>query len=137
MPYSAIGEMLRQRLLEMTRRFLAPKGRSGDGWGYVDNPEMAMRDEPEALTREEHARHIDQDSKRAAEQQRHYEEGQREKKWRMMTFDQGLAEVQLEANRRCIDINSDLWAIRQMQRAGKKLKHLERRLGAIRRKVYR
>lgn len=121
----------------MARRFLAPKARAGNGFGYVDKPEMAMRDEPEALTAEEHALHIDQDSKRAAEQQKAFDDAQREKKWRMMTFDQGLADVQLEAQAKRIDISSDLWAIRQMQRAGKKVRHLEARLGAIRRKVYR
>lgn len=121
----------------MNRRFLAPKGRSGDGFGYVDRPEMAMRDEPECLTAEEHALHIDPDSKRAAEQRQAFEEAQRERKWRMMSFDQALADVQIEAAAKRIDISSDLWTIRQMERAGKKFKHMERRLGAIRRKVYR
>lgn len=121
----------------MKRRFLASKARQGDGFGYVNRPELAMRDEPEALTAEEHARHIDVDAKRAAEQQAHYEEAQRERKWRLMTFDQQLAEVQIEAARLRIDISGDLWVIRQMQRAGKKVRHLEARLGAIRRKVYR
>lgn len=30
-------------------RFLAPAARVGDGHGYVDRPEMAMRDEPECV----------------------------------------------------------------------------------------
>lgn len=120
----------------MRRRFLASKARQGDGFGYVDRPEMAMRDEPEALTAEEHARHIDQDSRRAAEQQQAYESAQRERERRLMTFDQRLAKAQLEAKRKVIDISSELWALRQMQHAGKKVRHLETRLGAIERKVW-
>lgn len=98
---------------------------------------MAMRDEPECLTAEEHARHIDVDSRRAAEQQRAYEDAQRERKWRLMSFDQQLADVQIEAKAKRIDISSDVRLVRFMQRSGKKIHHLERRLGAIRRKVYR
>ena len=121
----------------MGRRFLAPKTRPGNGLGYVDRPELGMSGEPEALTREEYERHIDVDAKARAEQQRRLEEAERDKRWRMMSFDQQLAEAQLEARRRRLDISSDVWAIRQMQRSGTKIRHLEARLGAIRRKVYR
>lgn len=121
----------------MKRRFLASKARQGDGLGYVDRPEMAMRDEPECLTAEEHALHIDPDSKRAAEQQQAFETAQRERERRLMTFDQRLAKAQLQAKARFIDISREVWVLRQMQNGGKKLRHMEPRLAMIERKVNR
>ena len=98
---------------------------------------MAMRDEPEALTAEEYAVHVDKRAREAAEQQRKFETAQREKERRLMTFDQRLAKAQLEARSRCIDISSDVRLLRHLERAGKKVRHLESRLHALERKVWR
>ena len=139
-----------------TRRFLAPQGRSGNGLGYLSQPgreypqapdppdvvariaeARAMCDEPEALDRQDYELHIDQRAKEHAEQQRKFETARREQARRLMDFEQRLTTAHQEARRRCIDVTSEIRLLRHMQQSGKQVRHLEQRLGAVERKVWR
>jgi DNA repair exonuclease SbcCD ATPase subunit len=138
------------------RRFLAPQARSGNGLGYLsqparefpiaaDPPEVVervaaqtdWRDEPEGLDRLDYELHIDERAIQHAEQQRKFETAQREQARRLMDFEQRLVTAHKEAQRRCIDVASEVRLLRHMQSAGKQVRHLEQRLGVIERKVWR
>lgn len=138
------------------RRFIAPQARAGNGLGYLSQPDRefplapdppdvvarigearAMCDEPEALDRRDYELHIDQRAKEAAEQQRKFETAQREQSRRLMDFEQRLTTAHDEARKRCIDVSSEVRLLRHMQQSGKQVRHLEQRLGAVERKVWR
>lgn len=138
------------------RRFLAAQARSGNGLGYLSQPDReyplapdppdvvariseatAMCDEPEALDKQDYELHIDKRAKEAADQQRKFETAQREQSRRLMDFEQRLTTAHQEARRRCIDVSSEVRLLRHMQQSGKQVRHLERRLGAVERKVWR
>lgn len=141
-----------------SRRFLAPKARAGNGHGYLsqplrpltstsipDEPHIVERiasatnlaDEPETLTRDEWDIHIDKRAKAAEEQRRKFESAARDRERRLLTFEQRLVTAQTEARKRCIDVTSEVRLLKHMQTAGKQVRHLERRLGAVERKVWR
>jgi hypothetical protein len=140
------------------RRFLAPKARAGTGTGYLsqplrpleskataDEPHVVERiagatnlcDEPEALTRDEWEAHIDKRAKAIEEQRRKFESAARDRERRLLTFEQRLTTAHAEARRRCVDVSSEIRLLRHMQSSGKQVRHLEQRLGAVERKVWR
>ena len=140
----------------MARRFLAPQARSGDGRGYLNSPDReypavadepevrerirearAMRDEPEALDRDDWKRHIDRRARGLEEQRQKFETRQREDKRRRMDFEQRLSAAQEQAKRRHMNVSPDVRLLRHMQAMGKKVRHLEGRLGVLERKVWR
>lgn len=141
-----------------TRRFLAPKARAGNGMGYIsqplrpleskttaDEPHIVERiasatslcDEPEALTADEWKAHIDKRAISAEEQRRKFESAARDRERRLMDFEQRLTTAHAEARRRCIDVSSEVRLLKHMQANGKQVRHLEQRLGAVERKVWR
>lgn len=140
------------------RRFLAPKARAGNGHGYLTQPTRplestinadeehivervlsatAMCDEPEALTEAEWKAHIDKRAITAEEQRRKFESAARDRERRLMDFEQRLVTAHAEARRRCIDVSSEVRLLKHMQSSGKQVRHLEQRLGAVERKVWR
>lgn len=140
------------------RRFLAPQARAGDGIGYLSQPSRplesttnadpehvvervlsatAMCDEPEALTQAEWEVHIDKRAILAEEQRRKFESAARDRDRRLMDFEERLVTAQTEARRRCIDVTSEVRLLRHMQSNDKQVRHLEQRLGAVERKVWR
>lgn len=141
-----------------SRRFLAPKARAGNGHGYLtqptrpltsthhaDEPHVVERiasattlaDEPEALTQAEWDAHIDKRAILAEDQRQKFESAARDRERRLLTFEQRLVTAQTEARKRCIDVTSEVRLLKHMQSAGKQVRHLERRLGAVERKVWR
>lgn len=120
-------------------RFLAPKGRRGDGLGYVDNPHMAMREEPECLSAQEWRDHVEKRADTAAEQLQKFEDRKREEARRLLTFEERLTAAMAHARtaKWRADISSEVRLLRQMQAAGKEVRHLEKRLHMIERKVWR
>jgi hypothetical protein len=138
------------------RRFLAPQARSGNGLGYLGQPDReyplapdppdvvarigearAMCDEPEALDAQDYRLHIDKRAIMLAEQQQKFESRAREQSRRLMDFETRLVSAHDEARRRCIDVSSEVRLLKHMQQSGKEVRHLERRLGAVERKVWR
>lgn len=138
------------------RRFLAPQARAGNGHGYTSTPEReypqapdppdivarigearAMCDEPEALDAQDHRLHIDERAKEQAEQLRKFESARRDQARRLMNFETRLVTAQTEARRKCIDVSSEVRLLKHMQQSGKQVRHLEQRLGAVERKVWR
>jgi hypothetical protein len=152
--------MAKKRHLHDRKRFLAPQGRSGDGHGYLTQPQRpypehadadelyreaervaaasAMCDEPEALSLEEWSAHIDERAKEFAKQQQKFEDAQREQARRLLTFEERLDVVTAAARqaRHRVDITRDLALLRHMAQSGKGVRHLERRLFLIERKVF-
>lgn len=138
------------------RRFLAPQARAGNGLGYLGRPERdlpivadekhvvdrikgatSLSDEPEALSKTEWTAHIDKRAKLLAEQQQKFESKTRDQARRLMDFETRLTTAQQEARNRCIDVSSEVRLLRHMQQSGKEVRHLERRLGSVERKVWR
>lgn len=140
------------------RRFLAPGARAGDGHGYLNKPQTRLdatqeadppevvaliasatrtQDEPEGLDAEEWTQHIDKRAKELEEQRRKFESASRDRERRLLTFEDRLVTAHAEARKRCIDVSSEIRLLRHMQSAGKEVRHLERRLGAVERKVWR
>lgn len=138
------------------RRFLAAQARAGNGHGYLSQPEReyplaadppdvveriasrtSMCDEPEALDAQDYKMHVDQRAKEHAEQQRKFETRQREQARRLMDFEQRLVTAQTEARMRRIDVTREVRLLRNMQQAGKQVRHLEQRLFALERKACR
>jgi len=120
-------------------RLLVPgaKRRGSDPKGYTDIPALAMRDEPEALSRDDYERHVLGRAQSAAEHQAALEAARLEVSRREMSFDERLASATLEAKRRSIDVSSDVRLLAHLRAQKKDVKHLERRLGSLERKVFR
>lgn len=120
-------------------RFLAPKARRGDGWGYADIPQLGMREEPECLTENEWKDHVGKRAEDFEEQQRKFEEAKLEQARRLLTFEERLTAAVSEAKtaKRRVDIASEVRLLRHMQASGKEVRHLEQRLFVIERKVWR
>src|SRR5690349_5955167 len=112
----------------------APTGRFPKG--YTDEPILASRDEPQALTKRQWKDHVDKRSKMAEEQRQKFETAQREQSRRLLTFEEKLVSAHQEARRRSIDIASEVRLVRHMQTQGKHVRHLEARLFSIERKVW-
>jgi hypothetical protein len=123
---------------EHKRRYLASKARRGDGHGYVDEPAMGMRDEPEALTEGEWRIHVAGRAESAAEQQQRFEEAKLEQARRLLSVEERLAAVMREARgaKRRVDISREAGVLKRMLESGKAARHLEQRLFVIERKVY-
>lgn len=138
------------------RRFLAPAARQGDGKGYLnqpirpypivaDPPEVVdriaaatdTRDEPEYLDTDDYERFIDPEKVMREGQRIKLETAQREQARRLMDFEERLTTAHKEAQRRCIDVSCEVRLLRHMQQSGKQVRHLEQRLGAVERKVWR
>src|SRR5690349_7648263 len=120
-------------------RFLAPKARRGDGWGYADIPQLGMREEPECLTENEWLAHVAKRAQDFEEQQRKFEEAKLEQARRLKTFEERLESATREARtaKRRIDVVNEVRLLRHMQQSGKEVRHLERRLYLLERKVWR
>lgn len=90
-------------------RLLAPSNRSRhDDLGYVDHPTAAMRDEPEALTKAQHATHV-------ADHAGMRERLRREQRLALMqlvreglSVEQRLVEVQRQAKLRHINVRGEI-----------------------------
>lgn len=120
-------------------RLLVPgaKRRGADPVGYTDIPALAMRDEPEALSRDDYERHVLGRAQTAAEQQAAIEAARLERSRRLLTFEERLSAAMLEAKRRSMDVSSEMYVLGRMRAAGKDVRHLEQRLGALERRVFR
>jgi len=141
----------------VARRFLLPgAGKGSTSLGYTskpirelpvvaDEPEVVerirgatdTRDELESLDADDYKRHIDPDAIMREGQRLKFETAQRERDRRLMDFEQRLVTAHEEARRRCIDVSSEVRLLRHMQQSGKQVRHLEQRLGAVERKVWR
>jgi hypothetical protein len=62
---------------------------------------------------------------------------ERERNRRLLSFEERLQSAQAEARLRRIDVTSEVRLLKHMQQSGKEVRHLERRLGAVERKVWR
>lgn len=113
----------------------APTGRFPKG--YTDEPKLAPRDEPQALTKRQWKDHVDKRSKMAEEQRQKFETAQREQSRRLLSFEEKLVSAHEEARRRCIDVREEVRLVRHMQAQGKNVRHLEARLFRIERKVWK
>lgn len=113
----------------------APTGRFPKG--YTDEPVLASRDEPQALTKRQWKDHVDKRSKMAEEQRQKFETAQREQSRRLLSFEQRLVSAHDEARKRCIDVREEVRLVRHMQDKGKNVRHLEARLFVIERKVWK
>lgn len=118
-------------------RLLAPSGRRSDPLGYTDVPGLAMRDEPEAISRDDYERHVLGRAQTAAEQQAAIEAARMDQQRRLLTAEERMSAAHQEARRRCIDVSSEVRLLNSMLSNGKQARHVERQLGAMERKVYR
>lgn len=112
----------------------APTGRFPKG--YTDEPVLASRDEPQALTKRQWKDHVNERSKRDEEQRRKFEAAAIEQARRLMSFEERLVSAHDEARRRCVDVSSEVRLVRHMRDQGKAVRHLETRLFVIERKVW-
>ena len=116
---------------------IAPRVASdAESLGYT---ELASRagDELEPLDAQQWAAHIDERAKRDEEQRQKFEAASREQARRLMNFEERLVSAHDEARRRCIDVSSEVRLVRHMRNTGKSVRHLETRLFAIERKVWK
>jgi predicted RNase H-like nuclease (RuvC/YqgF family) len=138
------------------RRFLAAQARAGNGLGYLSQPDRefptvadppevvariaearTIRDEPEALDTGDYRRHIDKRAKLVEDQRQKFETKAREQARRLMNFEERLTAVREQARRRHIDISSEVRLLRHMRQSAKRIRHLEQRLGALERRIWR
>jgi hypothetical protein len=121
-------------------RLLAPIGchrRFVDEHAYVALPGLAMRDEPEALSEDDYARHVLGRATTAAEQQAAIEAAKLARQQKMLSIEERLVEAHAEARRRCMDVSREVRLVRDMLAKGKEPRHVESRLGSMERRVYR
>lgn len=121
-------------------RLLAPTGchrRFVDEHAYVELPGLAMRDEPEALSRDDYERHVKGRRVTAAEQQAAVEAARLEQQRRLLTVEQRMTECHAEARRRGRDVTREVRLLSLMLAKGVQARHLESRLGVMERRVYR
>jgi hypothetical protein len=130
---------VRKRVRPHVARLLVPaaKRRGSDSSGYTDIPALAMRDEPEALSRDDYERHVLGRAFSAAEQQAALEAVVLERERRVMSIEERFAAAQVEARRRSVDVSGQVRLLAQMLAHGKEPRHLERRLGELERKAFR
>lgn len=115
-----------------------PREVSGDEvHGYTDQQYKALREEPEALSQTDYERHVLGRKQTAAEQQAAIEAARLAQAQRLLTAEQRLQRVRQEARSRCMDISSEARMVESMLRWGKEARHVEQRLGAVERRVYR
>jgi hypothetical protein len=139
----------------MKPRFLMPGGGQGpERLGYSHEPlrrlqpdtdetkdriasATDLRDEPESLDFDDYGRFIDPEKVMRERQRIKLEIAERERNRRLLSFEERLQSAQAEARLRRIDVTSEVRLLKHMQQSGKEVRHLERRLGAVERKVWR
>lgn len=106
-----------------------------DRW-YTSIPGVAMRGEPEALSKEEHERHVEGRRVRVEQQTEAVQEVALEMARRLLSLEERVTMVQLEAHRRRVDVSSEVRLMRLMLVSGKEARHVEARVVVVERRVY-
>lgn len=114
------------------QRFLLPKARVGDGLGYTDKPELAMRDEPECLDEADWNRYIG----KPAAQSENAEKLARERDLRLLSQEERIVKAQREAAAKRRDVSREVWMLRRMQQKQRTPEVIEKRVQALERVVY-
>lgn len=124
--------------LFLLRSHIRPRAASDvESSGYTELSARAMIEEPEPLDAQQWTDHVNERAKRDAEQRQKFEAAAREQARRLMDFETRLVSAHDQARLRCIDVSSEVRLVRHMQQQGKNVRHLEKRLYTIERKVWK
>jgi ATP/maltotriose-dependent transcriptional regulator MalT len=116
---------------------LAPSGRRSDHIGYVEEPALAMRDEPEALSVAEWETHVVTRQVTVTQHQTIVTTAALEHARKLLTLEERQVALRGEAKRRGMDLSREFRLLALMVRSGKHDRHVETRLYAAERRVYR